>query len=226
MTTFLCPIVNNPQKPHQSCKWFCTSSFSSEAEIIEHFKEVIDDDNMVDYLFEKFNCMIIRSARSADILSYEDYRTIRRYDANDSLNENFRNMSLNNDVKVKPNYDYFNENVYSNFFHFMDDLIYSENYDRNNLNNFYNFQEKKQQFDILRNQMGRRKLYNLFYFVRDVYTFLHIIEFKFLRIVEMFLYMDYKLKYGYYRDDINGKFYFFLSQDTKYTRKKITVSKF
>ena len=216
MTTFLCPIVNNPQKPHQSCKWFCTSSFSSEAEIIEHFKEVIDDDNMVDYLFEKFNCMIIRSARSADILSYEDYRTIRYdydEDENVNLNENFRNMSLNNDVK--PNYDYFDENVYNNFFHFMDDSNYSENL---NNNNFRNFEEKKKlQFDILRIQMGRTKLYKLFDFVCDVFSFLNIIETQHLRIVEMFLYMNYNLKYGYYRDDINGKLYFY---------KEITVSKF
>ena len=225
MAKFLCPIDNDPQKPDQSCAWYCTSSFSSEAEIIDHFKEVKND--AIEDLFEKFDQMI-SSARSAGILSYDDYRTIRRYDANDSLNENFRNMSLNNDVK--PNYDYFNENVYSNFFHFMDDLIYSENYVRNNLNNFYNFQEKKQQFDILRNQMGRRKLYNLFYFVRDVYTFLHIIEFKFLRIVEMFLYMDYKLKYGYYRDDINGKLFFSLPHHPDFpvlhSKKELTVSKF
>ena len=224
MTTFLCPIHNNPYKPDQSCEWYCTSSFSSKAEIIEHFKEL--KDHAIDDLFDKFDRMI-RSAKSADILSYDDYRRTIRYDVNVNLNENFRNMSLNNDVK--PNFDYFDEKVYKNFFHFMNNMNSSEDYIRNNFDTFYNFQKKKQQFDILRIQMGSMKLYNLFYFVREVYSFLNIIEMKFQRIVAIFLYMDYNLKYGY-REDINGRLYFSLPHHANFpvlhTKKDLTVSKF
>ena len=97
MSTFLCPIAINREKKRQlydeTCYWYCDSPFFSEAQIIDHFKEVLYDIN--EYLHEKFDCMIAK-AYTAEVFC-EDYSSSIQ-DIKDIKDENVNLINVNVDV--------------------------------------------------------------------------------------------------------------------------------